>query len=169
MGWIDVAWVKELESLVVAYPLDPEDVKRPSWWRESLNHKIGWNEKKRMVEAGAQTAYYGPPIETPCSTDGLQRDHQVPWENALRSGLVCSPAARREDFYNFADNVFILDAHVNDVKSDHTPDVWRPANRGVWQKYARDWIDTKSTWGLSISEAEKDALAEMLHTYQPGG
>ena len=96
MSWITKAWEDELDSLTVETAVPSFDVKRPSWWRESVNEKIGWNEKQHLVEAGAQVAYYGPPVEPPCPTDGLQRDHQVPWENALRSGLAFAPEGHRE-------------------------------------------------------------------------
>ena len=162
--WIAKAWRDELETLVVASPVNAHGIPRPSWWRESLNADIGWNEKKGIVELGAETAYYGPPIEPPCPTEGLQRDHQVAWENALISGLVFRPSKEREDFYNYSPNVFILDAHTNDEKSDHPPDVWKPADKAKWRQYARDWIDTKSSWGLTVTPAEKRALAEMLET-----
>jgi hypothetical protein len=45
-----------------------------------------------------------------------------------------------------------------------SPDAWKPPRRAAWCLYARWWIDVKSTWKLTITTAEHDALAAMLTT-----
>lgn len=47
---------------------------------------------------------------------------------------------------------------------NQAPDVWRPSNEETWCGYAVDWVAVKARWELSVSQAESDALNEMLTT-----
>ncbi len=45
---------------------------------------------------------------------------------------------------------------------DEAPDVWRPSNEATWCGYAVDWVTVKTRWQLSVTDAERNALEEML-------
>jgi hypothetical protein len=42
------------------------------------------------------------------------------------------------------------------------PAQWRPGNSDSWCSYAVDWIAVSHRWNLSVTEAERTALSEML-------
>lgn len=44
------------------------------------------------------------------------------------------------------------------------PEDWRPADRSQWCAYAVDWTAVKHRWKLSVTDAERAALAMMLET-----
>ena len=49
-------------------------------------------------------------------------------------------------------------------KGARGPEEWKPENRSYWCQYAIDWITIKKTWALTITQAEHDALVQMLRT-----
>lgn len=52
-----------------------------------------------------------------------------------------------------------------DGRGQQGPADWRPENKGLWYRYALRWVAEKSIFGLTLeSEAESDALIEMLNT-----
>jgi hypothetical protein len=46
----------------------------------------------------------------------------------------------------------------------HSPDEWQPPSKTYWCVYARAWTSVKATYELSVTEAEKNTLTEMLDT-----
>lgn len=52
----------------------------------------------------------------------------------------------------------------NQAKSDNDPAKWTPPNASVHCVFAREWIDVKYVWGLTIDQAEHDALNALLDT-----
>ncbi len=55
-------------------------------------------------------------------------------------------------------------ASANLSKGARGPEDWRPDARSYWCQYAIDWIAIKSTWELTVTQAEGDSLEEMLNT-----
>jgi hypothetical protein len=55
-------------------------------------------------------------------------------------------------------------ATSNRAKGDQDPSQWRPPDRSYWCRYAHDWVVVKHYWELSVTPAEKDAVAGMLDT-----
>lgn len=47
---------------------------------------------------------------------------------------------------------------------EQAPDEWRPSNRSSWCAYATDWVAVKARWDLTVTEAEAEALTDMLAT-----
>ncbi len=93
-------------------------------------------------------------------------DHVVPLAGAWRSGADDWTAARREAFANDLDGpqLIAVTDNVNQSKGDQSPDQWKPPAGGYWCTYASMWIDVKSTWDLTATDAEVTALDEMLET-----
>ena len=57
-----------------------------------------------------------------------------------------------------------VSASANRAKGDQDPSQWKPANHAYWCTYARSWIAVKAHWQLTITQAEKTALIDMLGT-----
>jgi hypothetical protein len=91
-------------------------------------------------------------------------DHMVPLANAWRSGADEWNDAKRGDFANdlTRPQLIAVSASSNRAKGDQDPSQWKPPNRDYWCEYAEDWIAVKHYWRLSVTTAEKAALAEML-------
>jgi Protein of unknown function (DUF1524) len=114
------------------------------------------------VVAGTWTsAYDGKVLDAPAK---VEIDHVVPLANAWRSGASSWTDARREDFANDLDRpeLVAVSTAANRAKGDQDPSSWRPERTADWCNYAGDWITVKVHWKLTVTPAEKAALAEML-------
>jgi len=91
-------------------------------------------------------------------------DHLVPLANAWRSGAAAWTTAQREDFANDLDDpqLVAVSAGSNRSKGDQDPSTWKPPATAEWCDYAKDWIAVKTHWKLTVTTAEKSALADML-------
>ena len=94
----------------------------------------------------------------------IQIDHHVAVADAHRSGGYAWSKQKKTSFYNDADNLNALPSEVNQAKSAHAPDRWRPEMDSTWCTYAQQWIQVKSSYQLSVTPAEKKALSQMLRT-----
>jgi hypothetical protein len=114
------------------------------------------------VVAGTWTSLYdGTKIADPSKVD---IDHMVPLANAWRSGASKWTTDQREDFANDLDDpqLVAVSATSNRSKGDQDPSTWKPKAATAWCSYAKDWIAVKAHWKLTVTSAEKDALADML-------
>jgi len=91
-------------------------------------------------------------------------DHLVPLENAFRSGGWAWSTERRRAYANNPAVLVVASASSNRSKGADPPDQWRPANSDSWCAYADGWVKIKSSWGLSVTTPERDALGQMLDT-----
>ena len=94
-------------------------------------------------------------------------DHHVPLAHAHESGGWRWNKDRKRAYANDLSNPASLQAvkaTVNRAKGKQPPDQWRPAERAGWCRYAADWVSVKAQWELTVTEAEGDALREMLTT-----
>ncbi|MYT19859.1 DUF1524 domain-containing protein [Streptomyces sp. SID7760] len=91
-------------------------------------------------------------------------DHIVPLAEGWRSGAAGWDAARRKAFANDLTHPQLLSvsAASNRSKGDQSPDLWQPPDKASWCQYGRAWTTVKSTYGLTVTEAEKKMLATML-------
>jgi len=132
--------------------------------RDTVLKRDGSNVKLSgcNVVAGAWTSIYdGDKITDPSKVD---IDHMVPLANAWRSGANKWTTQQREDFANDLEDPQLLavSASSNRSKGDQDPSTWKPELTGAWCEYAQDWIAVKSRWKLTVTVAEKSALADML-------
>ncbi|MFI5649878.1 HNH endonuclease family protein [Streptomyces anulatus] len=111
------------------------------------------------VTAGQWYSYYdGVTLAAP---GGLDIDHMVPLAEAWDSGASAWTAARREAYANDLDaerSLVAVTAKTNRSKSDQDPSTWLPPLADARCTYAADWVSTKLRWGLTVDEAEADAL-----------
>ena len=97
----------------------------------------------------------------------LDVDHMVPLANAHKSGAWAWDATRKKNYANFLDDshhLIAVTASANRSKGARGPEEWQPPDPTYWCWYATDWVLIKSTWGLSATEQEWNALAAMLDT-----
>ena len=95
---------------------------------------------------------------------GVQIDHHVAVADAHRSGGYAWSPDQKTSFYNDVNNLNALPSEVNQAKSAHAPDRWRPDTESSWCAYAQQWVLVKTTYRLSVTPAEKSALSQMLST-----
>jgi hypothetical protein len=133
----------------IALERDGEDVKQ--------------DQECRAVAGKWHSVYDGKDVT---SAGQVDIDHMVPLANAWRSGADKWTAARRTEFANDLTNpeLIAVSSTSNQAKGDENPAQWRPPQRNFWCTYARAWIDVKHHYTLSVTQAEKKALDEMLDT-----
>jgi uncharacterized protein DUF1524 len=108
-------------------------------------------------------AYDGTTVTVPSK---VQIDHIVPLADAWRSGADKWTTDQRKAFANDLTDPQLIasSAQQNESKGDSDPSEWKPALQSYWCLYARDWIDDKTVWKLTITSDEKTALSSMLDT-----
>lgn len=112
------------------------------------------------VTSGRWTDPYGG--ENVSEAGELDIDHMVPLANAWRSGAASWSDERRELFANDAVNVLAVDNSLNRQKGDKGPEAWMPPTEDYRATYAAAWIKVKLKYDLTITPAERDALADHL-------
>ncbi|MFY0408265.1 HNH endonuclease family protein [Solicola sp. PLA-1-18] len=101
---------------------------------------------------------------TVADSSDVDIDHMVPLSEAWQSGANAWTDARRETFANDLQHAQLLavTASSNRSKGDRDPAEWKPTRTAAWCLYARQWVDVKRVYGLSVDSAEKTALGTML-------
>ncbi|MFC7489439.1 MULTISPECIES: HNH endonuclease family protein [unclassified Knoellia] len=96
----------------------------------------------------------------------VQIDHVVALANAHRSGGWAWTAQQKEAFANdvLTPELVAVEGSVNQAKSDSGPETWKPPLASAWCDYASDWTAVKRKYALTITQAERDALVQMLAT-----
>lgn len=106
--------------------------------------------------------------ETLTDSSDVDIDHVVPLANAWRSGASTWSTADREAYANDPQVLLSTEDNANQEKGDRGPEAWKPPNAAYHCEYSRRWVNAKSTWRITITEAEKAALQEMLSTCEAG-
>jgi hypothetical protein len=92
----------------------------------------------------------------------VQIDHVVALADAWRSGAASWSDARRRDFANDPSNLLAVDGRVNQAKGDADASEWLPPLVEARCDYVGRRIAVKSEYGLSVTGAERDAMAAVL-------
>ena len=122
-------------------------------------------DRRCRVEAGQWLAPYTNSVVT--DPGRLDVDHMVPPGNAHASGAWRWTAQQRERYTNHLDDaqhLIAVTASANRLKGARGPEDQKPEDTAYWYQCPTDWITIKSTWALTVTQAEHDALAEMLNT-----
>jgi hypothetical protein len=107
--------------------------------------------------------YSGKRIVFAKATAGaVQIDHVVALADAWRTGAATWTPAQRLAFANDPANLLAADGAGNDVKSDRSADRWAPNSVTRRCRFARVVVAVKVKYGLTVTQAEHDALAGML-------
>ena len=94
----------------------------------------------------------------------VQIDHVVALADAWRSGAWQWDEQRRTEFANDPNNLLAVDGQANQDKSAASADQWLPPNADFRCDYVKLQIAVKNSYGLSVTQAEQDALATQLAT-----
>ncbi|MEV8510976.1 HNH endonuclease family protein [Dactylosporangium sp. NPDC051484] len=96
----------------------------------------------------------------------LDIDHMVPLAAAWRTGAAQWTDQQRKEFANdlTRPQLFAVSAGSNRAKGDQDPSTWKPPNHDYWCTYAQSWVTVKAYYKLSVTQAEKTALTDMLAT-----
>lgn len=122
-------------------------------------------DRQCRVVGGEWLAPYSSTIVT--DPGKLDVDHMVPLRNAHASGVSNWSAEQREQYANYLDDpqhLIAVTASANRSKGAQGPEDWKPDDCSYWCRYATDWITIKTTWALTVTQAEHNALAQMLNT-----
>jgi hypothetical protein len=97
-------------------------------------------------------------------TGDVDIDHVVPLAAAWRSGAARWDDAKRSQLANDLDSpqLIAVTDNVNQEKGDKTPDVWMPPKASFHCTYAEMWVASKHKWQLTVNNAEKAKLDEIL-------
>jgi hypothetical protein len=93
--------------------------------------------------------------------DSMDVDHFIPLPEVHRSGgNTWSPQKRRQYANDLTDSstLIAVSRSSNQSRSDSGPDTWMPINREFRCLYVTTWIQVKRRWGLTITDAEMDAV-----------
>ena len=121
-------------------------------------------ERCRVATGSWVGPYTGETVTDP---GDLDVDHVVPLANAHRSGAWSWDRDRKREYANsldYDDHLLATTSGANRAKGAKGPEEWRPSLEEYWCDYAIDWATIKAQWGLTVTEAEYAALAEMLAT-----
>jgi hypothetical protein len=142
---------QELDKLEIGKPASMKGYSRekfPHWKSTGKNCDVRDSVLKRdgskvklsgcNVVAGSWKSIYDD--KTLTSPTQVDIDHVVPLANAWRSGA----------------------ASWTTDKGDQDPSTWKPPATDNWCHYAESWIAVKTHWKLTVTTAEKSALADML-------
>ena len=94
----------------------------------------------------------------------VQIDHVVALENAWQSGAYNLTQTGREALANDPDNLLAVNGHDNMAKGSKSADQWMPPNADYACAYASKQVQIKSRYALTVTTAEKQALADALAT-----
>ncbi|MCW2699309.1 MAG: uncharacterized protein JWQ45_844, partial [Blastococcus sp.] len=107
------------------------------------------------------------------TSDDVQIDHVVALSEAWQKGAQGMPAARRTAFANDPLNLLAVDGPLNMQKGDGDAATWLPPNKAYRCAYVARQVAVKVSYGLWMTQAEKNAIATVLATCPdeplPGG
>ena len=111
------------------------------------------------IEGGTwYSAADGDTLTNPASLD---INHVVPLKEAWVSGAHAWTAERRMAFANDLTDgrtLQAVSAGANRQHGENDPASWLPADREAACQFVSDWIAIKASWGLSVDQAERDAI-----------
>jgi hypothetical protein len=100
----------------------------------------------------------------PGTGEALQIDHVVALSDAWQKGAQGLDASRREIFANDPLNLLAVDGPLNMEKRDGDAATWLPPNRTYRCAYVARQVAVKISYGLWVTQAERNAIATVLST-----
>lgn len=96
------------------------------------------------------------------TSTAVQIDHVVALSDAWQKGAQQLSAEQRLAFANDPLNLLAVDGPANNAKSDSDAATWLPPNKPYRCEYVARQISVKSSYGLWVTAAERDAMARVL-------
>ena len=144
---------------------DCQDARQEVLIAESLVSVTFETDRKCRVETGR---WYGAFTAVYADDPGdLDIDHMVPLKNAHLSGAWAWNPAMKEEYANYLedpDHLIAVASRANRSKGAKGPEEWGPPEQSYWCDYATDWAEIKAWWELTMTDAEAEAVVEMLGT-----
>jgi hypothetical protein len=107
------------------------------------------------------------------TSDDVQIDHVVALSDAWQKGAQGMDPGRRTAFANDPLNLLAVDGPLNMKKGDGDAATWLPPNRAIRCLYVARQVAVKVSYGLWMTQAEKNAIATVLSSCPdeplPGG
>lgn len=111
-------------------------------------------------------------FERGADSSAVQIDHVVSLSDAWQKGAQQWDSAKRQNFANDPRNLLAVDGPTNQRKSDGDAATWLPPNKSFRCTMVTMQILVKSDYGLSVTQAEHDAMKRVLDecdgTQMPG-
>lgn len=92
----------------------------------------------------------------------VQIDHVVALSDAWQKGAQQLTADQRATFANDPLNLLAVDGSANAQKGEGDAATWMPMNKGFRCEYVARQVAVKATYGLWVTQAEHDAIADIL-------
>ena len=135
---------------------------------EAVRYKAATGPGACQVKSGVlDDPYTGKTIHFTRGVDtsaAVQIDHVVALENAWASGARDWDSAKRRRFGNDPYNLLAVDGPANQEKGSASAAYWLPTNAAYRCEYVARQIGVKTTYSLTVTTAEKDAMLAVLHT-----
>jgi hypothetical protein len=96
------------------------------------------------------------------SSKELQIDHVVALGDAWQKGAQALTAKQRQSLANDPLNLIAADGPANQQKSAGDAATWLPKNKNIRCHYVARQISVKASYGLWVTQAEKDAMKQVL-------
>src|SRR3954447_2869760 len=96
------------------------------------------------------------------TSDDVQIDHVVALTDAWQKGAASWDVGRRTAFANDPLNLLAVQGTLNMQKGDGDAATWLPPNRAYRCAYVARQVAVKMTYGLWVTQAEKNAMATTL-------
>src|SRR3954451_10192538 len=107
------------------------------------------------------------------TSEAVQIDHVVALSDAWQTGAQGWNVAKRTAFANDGLNLLAVDGPLNEAKGDGDAATWLPPNKSYRCDYVARQVAVKVSYGLWMTQAEKNAIATILSTCPdeplPGG
>jgi hypothetical protein len=94
----------------------------------------------------------------------VQIDHVVAVSDAWQKGAQALDVSTRAQFYNDPLNLLAVDGPSNQKKSDADAATWLPPNKSYRCRYVARQIAVKAKYSLWVTQAEHDAMKNVLST-----
>ncbi|MBD5785071.1 DUF1524 domain-containing protein [Cellulosimicrobium terreum] len=98
------------------------------------------------------------------TSEEVQIDHVVALSDSWQKGAQQWDDAKREKFANDPLNLLASDGPLNQQKGDGDAATWLPPNTSFRCDYVARQVAVKSTYGLWVTSAERDAIERVLVT-----
>lgn len=96
------------------------------------------------------------------TSTAVQIDHVVALSDAWQKGAQQLSPDRRTAFANDPLNLLAVDGPTNQQKSDGDAATWLPPNRSFRCEYVARQISVKASYSLWVTQAEHDAMEQVL-------
>ncbi|MCM2579298.1 HNH endonuclease family protein [Streptomyces meridianus] len=133
--------------------------------REQVLKRDGTNVVTNSSCQATSGSWYSPyDGATWYASSDVDIDHVVPLAEAWTSGANSWSTSQRQAFANDLSEpqLIAVTDNVNQSKSDKDPAEWLPPRSAYHCMYARMWVDIKHGYDLSVDQAERDALYNVL-------